>query len=144
MMFMCRVFSCVAGRGCLLWPVRSLGKTLLAFALLHSVLQGQICLLLQVFLDLLHLHCTHCYIQNRHPTRMYCTELGTLLNVICQSGWDRGFEEKYMCMYGWVPSLLTWNYHSIVNWLHPNTKGYKVWRGKKNLYAREKNKLWSW
>ena len=31
-MSMCRVFSCVVGRGCLLWPVRSLGKTLLAFA----------------------------------------------------------------------------------------------------------------
>ena len=46
----CRVYSCVAGKGCLLWPVRSLGKTLLAFALLRSVLQGQICLLLQVFL----------------------------------------------------------------------------------------------
>ena len=30
--------------------MRSLGKTLLAFALLHSILQGQICLLLQVFL----------------------------------------------------------------------------------------------
>ena len=34
----------------------SLGKTLLAFALLHSVLQGQICLLLQVSLDFLLLH----------------------------------------------------------------------------------------
>ena len=55
-MSMCRVFSCVVGRGCLLWPVRSLGKILLAFALLHSVLQGQICLLLQVFLDFLLLH----------------------------------------------------------------------------------------
>ena len=33
--------------------VHSFGKTLLAFALLHSVLQGQICLLLQVFLDFL-------------------------------------------------------------------------------------------
>ena len=43
-MSMCRVFSCVVGSGCLLWPVCSLGKTLLAFALLHSVLQGQICL----------------------------------------------------------------------------------------------------
>ena len=31
-MSMCRVFSCVVGRGCLLWPVCSLGKTLLAFA----------------------------------------------------------------------------------------------------------------
>ena len=49
-MSLCRVFSCVVGRGCLLWPVRSLGKTLLAFALLHSVLQSQLCLLLQVFL----------------------------------------------------------------------------------------------
>ena len=43
------VFSCVVGRGCLLWPVCYLGRTLLVFALLHSVLQGQICLLLQVF-----------------------------------------------------------------------------------------------
>ena len=40
-MSMCRVFSCVVGRGCLLWPVCSLGRILLAFALLHSVLQGQ-------------------------------------------------------------------------------------------------------
>ena len=55
-MSMCWVFSCVVGRGCLLWPVRSLGRTLLAFALLHSVLQGQICLLLQVFLDFLLFH----------------------------------------------------------------------------------------
>ena len=48
-----RVFSCVIGRGCLLWPVHSLGKTLLAFALLYFVFQGQICLLLRVFLDFL-------------------------------------------------------------------------------------------
>ena len=46
-MAMCRVFSCVVGRGCLLWPVHSVGKTLLAFALLHFVFQGQIYLLLQ-------------------------------------------------------------------------------------------------
>ena len=50
---MCRVFSCVVGRGCLLWPVHFLGKTLFVFALLHSIFQGQICLLLQVFLDFL-------------------------------------------------------------------------------------------
>ena len=52
-MAMCKGFSCVAGRGCLLWPVCSLGKILIAFALLHSVLQGHIYLLLQVFLDFL-------------------------------------------------------------------------------------------
>ena len=49
----CVVFSCVVGRECLLWPMRSLDKTLLAFALLHSVLQVQTCLLLQVLLDFL-------------------------------------------------------------------------------------------
>ena len=52
----CRVVSCVVGRGCLLWPVSSLDKTLLAFALLHFVLQGQTCLLFQVSLDFLLLH----------------------------------------------------------------------------------------
>ena len=50
-MSMCRVFSCTVGRQCLPWPVRSLGKTLLAFDLLCFVLQGQICLLLQVSRD---------------------------------------------------------------------------------------------
>ena len=55
---MCRVFSCVVGRGCLLWPVHSLGKSLLAFALLHFVLRGQICLLLRVSLNFLLLHST--------------------------------------------------------------------------------------
>ena len=55
-MFICRVFSCVVRRGCLLWPVCSLGKTLQAFDLLHFVLQGQICLLFQVSLDFLLLH----------------------------------------------------------------------------------------
>ena len=53
----------VFGRGCLLWSVCCLGKTLWAFSLLHSVLQGQIFLLLQVFLDFLlspirHLFCS--------------------------------------------------------------------------------------
>ena len=55
MMSMCTVFSCVVGSGCLLSPVRSLGKMLL-FVLLHSVLQGLVCLLFQVFLDFLRLH----------------------------------------------------------------------------------------
>ena len=39
--------------GVLLWSVGSLGKTLLAFALLHFVLQGQTCLLLEITLDFL-------------------------------------------------------------------------------------------
>ena len=55
-MSICRVFSCVVGRRCLLWAVCSLVKTLLAFALLYFVFQGQICLLLQVSLDIPLLH----------------------------------------------------------------------------------------
>ena len=65
-MSMCRVFSCVVGRGCLLWPVCSLGKTLLAFALLHFVLQGQICQLLQVSLDFLFLHLSPLWWKGHH------------------------------------------------------------------------------
>ena len=38
-MSMCRVFSCVVGRGCLLWPVHFLGKTLLVFALLQGTVK---------------------------------------------------------------------------------------------------------
>ena len=41
--------------------MHSLGKTLLAFALLHSILQCQICLLPQVFLDLILLHSERSY-----------------------------------------------------------------------------------
>ena len=55
-MSICKVVSCVVRRGCLLWSVSSLGKTLLVFALLHFVLQSQTCLLLQVTLDFLLLH----------------------------------------------------------------------------------------
>ena len=51
-----RVISCVVGRGCLLWPMHSLDKTLLAFVFLHFVLQSQTCLLLQMSLDFLLLH----------------------------------------------------------------------------------------
>ena len=66
MVVMYRVVSCVVGRGCLLRPVHSLGRTLWAFALLHSVLQGQICLLLQVFHEFLLLHSSPLW-WRRHP-----------------------------------------------------------------------------
>ena len=46
----CVESSRVVGRGCLLWPVHSLGKTLLAFALLHFVFQSQTWLLPRCFL----------------------------------------------------------------------------------------------
>ena len=71
MMSMCRVFSYVVARGCLLWPVHSLGKILLAFALLHSVFQGQIYLLPYHLLPSL----------KRFPwiaLRMYCPKANTI------------------------------------------------------------------
>ena len=55
-MSMCKVISCVVERGCLLWPLSSLGRVLLAFALLHFVLKGQTCLFLQESLDFLLFH----------------------------------------------------------------------------------------
>ena len=48
---------------------------------------------------------------------------GTLLKVMCRPGWERGLGENgYMYMYGWVPSLHTWNYSNIVNQLYPSRK----------------------
>ena len=55
-MSMCRLVSWVVGKGCLLWSVCSLDKTLFAFALLHFELQGQTFLLFWVSLDFLLFH----------------------------------------------------------------------------------------
>ena len=35
-------------------------------------------------------------------------------------------ENGYILRFGWVPSLFTWNYHNIVNWLYANTKCFLV------------------
>ena len=59
------VESPVVRSGCLLWTAGSLGKTLLNFVLLHFVLQGQTCLLLQVSLNFLLLHSRTCESENR-------------------------------------------------------------------------------
>ena len=55
-MSLCRVIACIVEKGYLLWSVCSLDKTLLAFALLHFILQSQTCLLLLVSLEFLLLH----------------------------------------------------------------------------------------
>ena len=53
---------------------------------------------------------------------------GTLLSVIWQPGWEGSLGEiGYMYIYGLAPLLLTWNYHSIVNWLYSNRRKKKVW-----------------
>ena len=47
----CRGFSCTVGRRCLRWPVHSLGKTLLAFALLHSYSKAKFACYSRYFLN---------------------------------------------------------------------------------------------
>ena len=55
----------------------------------------------------------------------YCIAHGTLFHVMWQPGWEGSLGENgHMCMYGWVPSLFTWNYHNIVYWLYP------IWKKK--------------
>ena len=57
------------------------------------------------------------------PTGTYCTAQGTLHNIMWRPGWEQSLKENgYMCMYAWVLSLSTWNYHSTVNRLHSNIK----------------------
>ena len=94
-MSMCRVFSCVVGRGCLLWPVRSLGKTLLAFALLHFVLQGQIYLLLQVSLDFTH--------NNSHASQRWPLPQWPVLSLFKDPPWPQAHTSEHTALFffGW-------------------------------------------
>ena len=47
--------------------------------------------------------------------RSHYVAQGTLLNVMWQPGWEGSFRENgYMCVYGRVPLLSTWNYHTVI------------------------------
>ena len=51
-----------------------------------------------------------------------------------QIGWERTlYENGYRYMYGWAPSLFTWNYHNTVIQLYPNTK-QKIQQEKKKKH----------
>ena len=52
---------------------------------------------------------------------LYSTSNFSQCYVAAWMGGESG-ESGYMCMYGSVPFLFTWNYHNIVNQLHLNTK----------------------
>ena len=46
-----------------------------------------------------------------------------MINIMWQPGQEVSLgENEYKFMYAWVPSLFTWNYHNIINWLYLNTK----------------------
>ena len=124
-MFMCTVVSCVVGRGCLLWQVHSLGKTLLAFALLHFVLQGQSCLQLQVSLDFLHFCIPIPYDENGifcdvSSKKCYRSSQNFPTSA-CFSGiasW--GIDLDY-CDVEWFALEMNWGYTVIFEALHPST-----------------------
>ena len=60
---------------------------------------------------------------------------GALLGVLCQLGWEGVLGKNgYMCIYGWVPYLFTWNHPSIVNQIYPSTKQNGLKFGGKKLY----------
>ena len=115
-MSMCRVFSCVVGRGCLLWPVHFLGKTLLVFALLHSAFQGEICLLLQVFLDFLLLHSSPLEWKGHLFGVLVLQGLVGLHRTIqlqlLQHYWGQGIDLNY-CDIEWF-TLETYRDHSVI------------------------------
>ena len=59
---------------------------------------------------------------NQQGPTVYIAQ-GTRLNIMWQPGWEQGLGgNRYMYLYGYVPSQFTWNYHNIVNQLYPNTK----------------------
>ena len=35
-------------------------------------------------------------------------------------------ENEYVYIYGWIPLLSNWNYHSILNWLYYNIKTLRL------------------
>ena len=105
--FMCTVFSCVVGRGdMLLWPIHSHGKTLLAFALLHFVFQGQTCLLLQVSLDFLLLHSSSLW-WNRHLSLMLVLEglVGHHGTIQLQLLWYHWLGHRFRLLWYWMVCL---------------------------------------
>ena len=46
-----------------------------------------------------------------------------LCSKVCASLEGKGICRRMdIYIHGWVPSLFTWNYHNIINWLYPNSK----------------------
>ena len=110
-----RVFSCGVGRGCLLWLVHSLGKTLLAFYLLHFVLQGQPSLLLQVSLDFLLLHSSPLWGKG-HPLWVLVLEglVGLHRTVQLQLLQHYWLGHRLGLLWYWMVSLETNRDHSVI------------------------------
>ena len=114
MMSMCRVISWVVKKWFLLWPACSLDKTLLAFSLLHFVLQGQICLLFQISLDFLLLHSYPLWWKERfsfHVISQRC--LGVHRTSQLQLLWHQWLGHRLGLLWCWF-ALETNQDHSVI------------------------------
>ena len=97
---------------CLLGPVCSFDKTLLAFSLLHFVLQAQTCLLLQVSLHFLLLHSSPLWWEVHFwgVLVLECLVMPLILSFFSVSGW--GMDLDY-CAIEWFVLEMNWD-HSVV------------------------------
>ena len=127
-MSLCRVASYVVGSGCLLWPVRSLSKTLLAFVLLHFVLQGQTCLLLHVTLDFLFLHSSPLWWKGHRILVLVLESLVGLHKTIqLQHLWDQCLGQRLGLLWYWMVALemnrdiLSFFHFGLFCWLWGNS-----------------------
>ena len=120
LMSMCRVISHVVGSGCLLWLLSSLGKTLLDFALLHFVLQGQTCLLLKVSLDFLLLLSTLLW-GKWHLFLMLVLEVLVDLHKSTQLQlfWHQWLGHRHGLLWYWMVCLKINRNHSVIFEISP-------------------------
>ena len=127
-MSMCRVFSCVVRRGCLLWPGSSLGKTLLAFYLFHFVLQAQTCLLLQVSLDFLLLHSIPLWWKG-HPFLVLVLKGLISLHRTIQLQLLQHYWLRHRLELLWYWMVWLGNEQIILSFLklHPSTSSWSLW-----------------
>ena len=122
-MSMWRVISYVVGKGCLLWPVCSLDKILLAFALFQFVLQGQTCLLLQVSLDFLHWHSNPLWWKGHLFLELVLEGLVGLHRTIqLQLLWHQCLGHRRGLLWCWMALSWKWTeFILLVLRLHPST-----------------------
>ena len=63
---------------------------------------------------------------------------GKWIYIPLEITWTEG-HGGLLYMYGWVPSLFTWNNHNTVNQLHSNTKFKSLKRNKLTILENKKN-----
>ena len=102
MMSMCRAVSWVIGKGYLLWLASSCEKTLLAFTLLHFILQDQTCLLFWVSLDFLILHSNPLWWKG-HPFLVFILDVvGLNRTNQLQILWHQGLGHRLGLLWYWI------------------------------------------